>query len=105
MDVFHDLGHTIESAWSARDYDERAFPAVAAAALREAELHRRLGAGDLVRWLLAAPGLVPQHDLPAVFGHPPITMFRGRRFLIDAILWREGSTAVHRHGFSGAFQV
>jgi hypothetical protein len=105
MDIFQELGQGIEAAWSARDYDERAFPALAAAALSARQIQRQLGARDVLRWLLAAPGLPLQHDLPAAFGQPPITVFRGRRFFVDVNLWREGSTAIHRHGFSGAFQV
>jgi hypothetical protein len=103
--AFEELGRAVEAAWGARDFDERAFPGVAAAALRERQIHRAIGAADVLHWLLAAPELLSQHDLGATFGDPPITVYRGRRFFIETILWLEGSTVIHRHAFSGAFQV
>ena len=105
MRVFEELGRAIEAAWEARDFDERAFPAVAAAALRERQAHRETGAAEVLRRLLGAPDLLVQHDLAATFGAPPITVNRGRRFFIATLLWTEGSTVIHRHPFSGAFQV
>src|SRR6185312_13331463 len=47
----------------------------------------------------------PQQDRNAKFGNPPITVFVGSRFYIDVYYWLDGTTAVHQHGFSGAFQV
>ena len=105
MRDFDELGARVERAWEGADLDERAFPRIAAGALREARLHERLGAADVVRWVLAAPALPEQGDIEATFGDPPVTVYQGRRFHAQVLLWREGSTATHRHGFCGAFAV
>jgi len=100
-----ELGARLEEAWRRVDFDERPFPALAAAALREARLERALSGLDVARWVLEAPGIPQQADLAARFGDPPITVFQGRRFYIQVLFWQEGRTAIHRHGFSGAFLV
>ena len=105
MKFFDALGARIESAWRQVDYDEARFPAIAARALREAPPSREVGQREVVRWLLEADVLPPQDDLAATFGDPPVTVYSGRRFFIQVLLWLEGSTSIHRHGFSGAFHV
>jgi hypothetical protein len=103
--VFEDLGATIEEAWERLDYDELAFPALAAGALREARIHEAISGADVIRWLLAAREIPEQDDIEASFGEPPITVLHGRRFYIQVLLWTEGTTSIHRHAFSGAFVV
>jgi hypothetical protein len=103
--LFDALGARIEEAWQRLDYDERAFPAIASAALREARLDERTSSMEVLRWLLEASRIPPQDDIAAKFGDPPITVHHGRRFFIQVLLWHEGSTAIHRHGFDGAFTV
>src|SRR5262249_5517956 len=93
--AFAELGTRLERAFARVDYDQRAFPALAAAALRDARLEREASSLDVVRWVLAAPALPQQDDLAAKFGDPPVTVYRGRRFFIQVLLWREGSTAIH----------
>jgi len=105
MRAFQELGDRLEEAFLARDYDERAFPDLATRALEEARLPSVISHQDVVRWVLGSRVLPTQDDLSATFGQPPVTVYRGRRFFIQVLLWREGSTAIHRHGFSGAFQL
>jgi hypothetical protein len=105
MQLFDALGSRIEEAWHRLDYDEARFPAVAAAALREAPPSASIDHREVLRWTLERAVLPPQDDLDATFGDPPITVHQGRRFFIQVILWMEGSTSIHRHGFSGAFHV
>jgi hypothetical protein len=102
---FRELGDRIDEAFSARDYDERAFPEIAARALEEARLSSVVSPEDVVRWLVRQRSLPTQDDIAARFGQPPVTVFRGRRFYVQVLLWREGATAIHRHGFSGAFTL
>jgi hypothetical protein len=98
------LGRAVEEAWSRVDYDPRSFPRLCAEQLDAARLHERIGLDDLVRAALARD-LPQQSDPAAQFGQPPVTLFRSRRFYIDALFWVDSTTAVHDHGFSGAFQV
>lgn len=103
--VFDDLGRKIEAAWERLDFDEHAFPALAVSALREARLEQATSSIEVLRWLLTTPQIPEQDDMSARFGDPPITVYRGRRFFIQVLLWREGSTAIHRHSFNGAFML
>jgi hypothetical protein len=105
MRIFSELGGAIEEAWKATSYDERALPTVAVSALRKAALHERVRSDEVLRWAIAARELPAQDDLGARFGDPPLTVFSGRRFYIQVLFWLEGSTSIHRHGFSGAFMV
>lgn len=105
MRAFEELGRGVEAAWLAAGYDELAFPAIAAAALREARLPERLTADDVLAWLFSTGEHPEQDDLEAKFGEPPITVFRGRRFYVQVLFWLTASTSIHRHAFTGAFQV
>ena len=105
MGAIEALGDRIEEAWQRLDFDEQPFAALAAAALREARLERVVTGLNVARWVLEAPRIPLQDDLAARFGDPPITVYRGRRFFIQVLFWQEGRTAIHRHGFSGAFLV
>jgi hypothetical protein len=102
-EILHGLGDGITCAWRDRNYDERIFPLLATEALADAGLHRLLDLPDLARWLVSAPRLPAQQYRP--FGQPPITLYRGHKFYIEALVWLESTTAVHQHGFAGAFAV
>lgn len=105
MDAFEALGAAIEAAWLSADYDELRFPAIAARVLHETRIHEAVSADDVLRWAVSAPRLPKQDDIEASFGEPPITVYAGVRFRIDVLFWLTASTSIHRHGFTGAFQV
>ncbi len=105
MNFFRDLGLTILERWQRADFDGRAFPDIAAAALSERPPSRHVDPIDVIRWVHETPALVPQADLRASFGQPPITVFQCERFHIDVLFWVDGTTSIHQHGFSGAFHV
>src|SRR6266478_9159717 len=98
------LGEKIERDWSRQNYDELAFPDICLGALRSAAVHEALTPDQIVAWALSSP-LPQQADPKSKFGQPPITLFRSRRFYVDALFWVDGTTSIHDHGFSGAFQV
>ncbi|MFN2514442.1 MAG: hypothetical protein ABR568_23900, partial [Pyrinomonadaceae bacterium] len=52
-----------------------------------------------------AASLPHQYDVEGRFGNPPITLFAGPRFHIDVYYWLDGTTSIHQHSFTGAFQV
>src|SRR5262245_23314034 len=105
MELFNQLGERIEDLWRATNYNEERLPEIAADALKRAALPEKLSAWDVVAWSLKQNELPPQRDLPAKFGDPPITLYVAPRFHIDVYFWFEGTTAIHQHGFCGAFQV
>ena len=105
MELFQQLGAEIEGLWLATNFNEEHLPAIAKDALLRADLPSKLSAWDVVEWSLMQNELPPQRDPRGNFGDPPITIYSGQRFHIDVYFWFEGTTAIHQHGFCGAFQV
>jgi hypothetical protein len=99
-----DLGQRLERRWQARDYELKSFPDLCAEELETAELANKVSPEEIAKWALTAE-LPVQTDPKAKFGQPPLTVFRTRRLHIDVLFWVDGTTAIHDHGFSGAFQV
>lgn len=105
MELFQQLGDDVERLWRGAEYDEQKLPLIARDALERADLPSKVSAWDVLEWTLEQPTLPRQMDVRASFGDPPITLYVGPRFHIDVYFWFEGTTAIHQHGFSGAFQV
>lgn len=105
IELFNKLGDEIENQWRDANYDELKLPAIAKAKLAEYDLPTKLTPWDVLEWAMAMPELPPQADPNSNFGDPPITVYSGARFHIDVYFWFTGTTAIHQHGFSGAFQV
>lgn len=104
MEAFQKLGRDIGERWKRLNYDEKVFPALAVELLASARLHERFDPADVVRWVCSTDTPPAQLE-PGTFGEPPLIVYQGRRFYIEVIFWLDGTTAVHQHGFSGAFGV
>jgi hypothetical protein len=105
MEEFQKLGELVENRWKAENYSEQVFPEIAAQALAESDLVARIDPWEIVRWVHSATTLPEQQDIDGRFGDPPITLFSGARFYIDIYFWLDGTTTIHQHAFTGAFQV
>src|SRR6266496_2769188 len=105
MRPFVELGALVEERWRERNYNEDLFPDIAAQALLESNLTEQVDPWEIIRWVHTTPELPQQQDPKAKFGNPPITLFNGARFYIDVYYWLDGTTSIHQHSFSGAFQV
>ena len=105
MKAFTEVGRLIETQWCDKNYNDDAFPAIAANALLEADLAAQIDLWDPVRWVHTTGNLPEQIDPKAKFGDPPITLFVSSRFFIAVYYWLDSTTAIHEHAFSGAFQV
>lgn len=105
MKEFAELGALVEQRWREQNYDETVFPEIAATALKKANLPSKISAWDVTEWAMRQTHLPEQQDLHASFGEPPITLFNSSRFHIDIYFWLSSTTAIHQHGFCGAFQV
>jgi hypothetical protein len=105
MELFNKLGDEIELQWRDANYDELKLPAIAKAKLAEHDLPSKITPWEVLEWAMAMPELPPQADPNSNFGDPPITVYSGARFHVDVYFWFTGTTAIHQHGFSGAFQV
>ena len=104
MEAIRAIGELIEAAWRSQNYDHAVFAELARVTLEEAAPHRSFAIEELIRWLHKADQ-IPRQTIETTFGEPPVTLFAGRRFFIEALFWLDGTTAIHQHGFSGAFQV
>ncbi|HEX8251190.1 MAG TPA: hypothetical protein VF599_23660 [Pyrinomonadaceae bacterium] len=105
MELFKKLGAQVETLWREKNYDEELFPAIAAQALKDADLPPKVSAWEVIEWTLRETVLPEQRDLSARFADPPITLYNSPRFHVDVYFWLEGTTSIHQHGFCGAFQV
>lgn len=103
MQFFDQLGARIERRWREKNYDEWAFPGIAAEALAEAEAVTKITPQDIIQSLHERPTLPQQFQ--EQFSDLPVTLYRGPRFAIDVYFWLDGTTTIHEHSFSGAFQV
>lgn len=103
MQFFNELGHLVERRWNEQNYDEASFPEIAAQALAEMNPTERLEPLDIIRHLHSSVSLPFQHG--EEFSDLPLTLYSGPRFYVDVYFWLDGTTAIHQHGFSGAFQV
>jgi hypothetical protein len=81
-------------------------PNVAADVLRDIPMPE-FGALDLLTHLATEPAseLPAQSALSDNFGQPPAILYASEDFFVQALTWMEGTTAIHQHGFSGAFRV
>src|SRR5882762_8010257 len=105
MRPFQELGALVEDRWREQNYNEELFSEIAARSLADSDLMGQVDPWEIIRWVHTTPELPRQQDRRGKFGNPPITLFVGSRFYIDVYFWLDGTTAVHQHAFSGAFQV
>lgn len=107
MRIIDSLSAEIESRWRTLRLDERRFPEVVMDVLAALRPQDELDPTKIIRWFVECePAKLPrQVNIEATFGEPPITLYAGPHFYIEALHWLDGTTAVHQHGFSGAFQV
>src|SRR6266481_8267228 len=105
MRQFEELGVLVESRWRAQNYNEDLFPEIASQTLAESDLTGQVDPWEIIRWVHTTAELPRQQDRKANFGDPPITLFAGPRFYVDVYFWLDGTTSIHQHAFTGAFQV
>lgn len=103
MEFFDELGRQVERRWRDENYSEEAFPSIAEQALVEADATAHVDAWQVVRALHEGTELPAQ--IPDEFSDLPVVLYSGPRFQIDLYFWLDGTTSIHQHGFSGAFQV
>jgi hypothetical protein len=105
MEIFQKLGAEVETLWREKNYNEDLLPAIAAKALTEFDIPTKISPWEVVDWVLNQTELPGQQDLMGRFSDVPVTVARFPRFHIDVYFWYNSTTAIHQHGFCGAFQV
>ncbi|MDC0708253.1 hypothetical protein POL68_07200 [Stigmatella sp. ncwal1] len=105
MKVFEEMGRLLQEQWRRAHHDEQAFPDIAAGVLETLAPYQNFEPMEPLSWLYKARLLPRQLTIHPGFGQPPLTVFSDHRFVIDLYYWIDGTTDIHQHGFSGAFQV
>jgi len=103
MNACKELGNAIAATWKQVGEDPAAFPEIATEALHDSGILSTLDLLDIVEWLGTSKELPMQSA--SDFGQPPINVFVSPKFYIQALFWIDATTAVHEHGFDGAFGV
>src|SRR5215475_2328408 len=103
MQFFDDLGTLVEQRWKARNYNEAAFPEIATQVFAEVDAIGTVNPWEIVR-CLQTDGKIPNQRKDQ-FSDLAVSLYYKPRFRIDVYFWLDGTTSVHQHAFSGAFQV
>jgi hypothetical protein len=102
MRLLAKLGRDVERSWRRAGRELAGLPSVAAAALRVLDASE-IDELALARRLVVDRRLPPQLSVP--FGDAQVTAWRGDDVLVQLVYWLDGATAIHQHGFAGAFRV
>ncbi|WP_428262729.1 hypothetical protein [Haliangium sp.] len=96
------LGRALDRAWLARGRDERVFSELAYEHLAARPPASELAVSEIVDWLFS-PAVPVSQPRDRSFGQPPVKLYHGHGFFIEALFWTTGTTAIHQHAFSGVF--
>ncbi len=102
---FQRLGDLIDQRWTALGRRPGLLAGVATEGLGEVPVPDTLTPEVILGLLAAGTGLPGQCPSSDRFGQPPAVMYRSDNFQVQAMTWMEGTTAIHQHGFDGAFRV
>jgi hypothetical protein len=105
MQLFESLASELHSAWMQRGRDELAFAELARTTLDRFAPASTVAVDDLFRWLVETDRIPHQFDPRSGFGNFALTVAERDGFHIDVLVWTDSTTAIHQHGFSGAFHV
>jgi hypothetical protein len=107
MNPFKSLIRRVDREWRRARNKLGSFPALATKLLTEFEydLHQEQLDQCLAAWFLKSSTLPEQVSLHNTFGQPPITLYNNGEVVVDLYLWLTCDTAIHSHGFRGAFRV
>lgn len=101
---FRDLGDRIGAEWNC-DASAEEFAEIAFRFLSTNSPPERVDTHEILEWALRQPELPSQDNFYTDFGEPPLVVFHGEGFYLEALFWFTSRTAIHGHGFAGAFRV
>lgn len=99
---FTTLGNQVEATYRRCNYNDTDLSAIAADALTQFKEEFSFDTVAIADFL-ATTTIGQQPGLS--FSDLPLTVYWQRNFYIEILIWTNSTTAVHQHGFSGAFKV
>ena len=104
MDYFKEIGEKLTARCGKGELGDD-FPDVAAEVLAEHPAPADLGLEFMADWTLGREQLPEQVNFHSGFGEPPLVVYQEPRFFAEVLFWFHGRTAIHGHGFHGAYRV
>lgn len=98
------LGQRLEAGLNGKPPAGDAFAELATTALHELPAPR-MSATAIADWVIDEGRLPEQVNFQSSFGEPPLVVYETNDFYLEVLFWFPGRTAIHGHGFSGAFVV
>ena len=105
IDAVQALGRKVDSLWKKKSITGENFSRISSDLLRKWAFHRQFDLKQLLDWLATCKKFPQQYSLASKFGHPPLTLYWGKKFFIDLYFWVSPDIAIHSHDFDGAFTV
>ena len=102
---FDQLGTMVDQRWAARGRSPDCLAEVATASLLEVPVPEGVTTSSILGRLVDGADLPKQLRASDPFGQPPVVMYKAGELEIQALVWMDGTTAIHQHGFDGAFRV
>ncbi len=102
---FEQLGDTVDQTWTAAGRRADQLAELATTALLDIPVPSDLTASTVLGLLAEGSDLPKQRSSSDQFGQPPAIMYKRPDLEIQALTWMDGTTAIHQHGFDGAFRV
>lgn len=97
-----DLGDEIHAKLRKANFDEAAFPEIAAESLVNADLDTEFQLDQVARFLVNTK---IRQQRSVRFSNLPSIVYRCDDFHIELLVWIDATTSIHQHSFSGAFRV
>lgn len=104
MDYFKEIGEKLSARCGEGELGEN-FPELAAEVLAEFPVPAEVGIEFMADWALGRDKLPKQVNFHSGFGEPPLVVYEEPRFFAEVLFWFHGRTAIHGHGFYGAYKV
>jgi len=101
-DAIGELGREVERQYVRANSDQRRLPDIGAQLLEDFGAIDEIDLNVLARFLRETR-IRQQPRNP--FSDLPLTVFHSRDFHIELLVWSSATTAIHQHGFSGAFRL
>ena len=101
-EYFEKIGSELVRRWEPETFHEAAHDVLA-----EYEPPEDFSFASLTQWAVNREELPNQVNFHSGFGAPPLVVYADEenRFYAEILVWFPSRTAIHGHGFSGAFRV